>query len=46
MSDYEKLKTQVADCGECLKSFLVEVVIKQPELEDHAGIIRDHMKAF
>ena len=31
---------------ECLKSFLVEVVIKQPELEEHAGIIRDHLGAF
>ena len=46
MNDYEKLKTQVTDCGECLKSFLADVAIKQPELEEHAGIIRNHLEAL
>jgi hypothetical protein len=44
MTDYQKLRAQVHDCSECLKSFLVEVVEKQPELEEHAGIIRNHLE--
>lgn len=46
MSDYEKLKAQVQDCGECLVNFLVEVVDTRPELEEHAAIIKHHLEAF
>ena len=45
MIEYQKLRTQMQDCGECLKSFLVQVVETQPELEEHAGIVREHLEA-
>jgi hypothetical protein len=42
---YQKLHAQIQDCGECLKSLLVEVVDKQPDLEEHASIVRNHLEA-
>jgi hypothetical protein len=44
MNEYRKLHAQLLDCGECLKSFLVKVVDKQPELEEHAAIVRNHLE--
>ena len=46
MGDYERLHSQVHDCGECLKTFLQTAVEAQPELEDHADVIRDHLEAL
>ena len=46
MGEYEKLQTQVHDCGECLKAFLLRAVEAQPHLEDHAGVIREHLQSL
>ena len=46
MSDHERLRAQVHECTECMKAFLQEAVDRKPELEDHAGIIREHLEAL
>lgn len=46
MGDYDRLRVQMHDCSECLKAFLVNVVEKQPELAEHAGIIREHLETL
>ena len=46
MSDYERLRAQMHDCGECLKAFLVTAVEKQPDLTEHAGIVREHLETL
>ena len=46
MSEYQQLQAQMHDCTECLKAFLVRTVDKQPELTEHAGIIREHLETL
>ena len=46
MNEYEKLRAQMHDCTECLKAFLVKTADRQPELTEHAGIIREHLETL
>ena len=46
MSEYERLRAQMHDCSECLKAFLVSAAERQPELTEHAGIVREHLESL
>jgi hypothetical protein len=45
-SDYEMMQTQMHECTECLKAFLVKAIDKQPALTEHAEIIREHLETL
>jgi hypothetical protein len=46
MHEFDHLRQQMRECGDCLKAFLVKTVERQPELTEHAGIVREHLEAL
>jgi len=44
--DFSEMQAQMHDCIDCLKTFLVKAVDKQPELIQHAEIIHEHLETL